>query len=175
MDLGEDYGNYSVVKALSEMAEKGWLTYTVGRGEKKALVKFYKLSFSGIGLVLMNNPEDKLLMTLEIHKESIPEFETLIQMAKQLPHPLAVKLVRITGQFILEKAEKSEKPGARPLEEIRGFEILNKVELEVLFNTAQINYTEQERQRLKLWQIQHAFTQEPKQKGGLKKFLSRIS
>jgi len=145
MEIGEPFNKYSTVKTLTQMTEKGWLTYTEGRGEKKVRVKFYKLSSLGIGLALVKNPEDKLLRTLGRYKKDIPEFNTLIHMANTLPSKIGMKLIRITGQYISEKEEKARRLETLTLDAISGLEVLSKSELEELVITAKVNYAYLER------------------------------
>lgn len=134
--LGEPYGKYSILKALPQMTKKGWLTYTVGRGEKKVIVKFYRLSSLGIGIALAKNPPDKLLKTLECYEESIPEFQTLSQLARKLKPRTALKLLRVTGRNIMRDGAKEGQPNATILSAINGLEDLSKSELEDLVTAA---------------------------------------
>jgi hypothetical protein len=143
--LGEPYRHYPIVRALSQMSKKGWVTYTEGRAEKKVIVKFYSLSSLGIGIALENDSESELLKTLEFYQDSIPLFQTLSKLVRMLKPCTAVKLLRVTGGNILRNEPKAVRPDTLTLSVIGGLADFSKSELEDLVGVA--NYFRKKAQR----------------------------
>ena len=138
-DLEKPYNNYAnIIRALSRMSKKGWLIVTEGRGENKILVKFYRLSSLGIGVALEKNPEDKLLKTLELYKENIPESEIVSQLAGMLEPRLSVKLLRATGRTIQDDAPKADQPDKMSLNAVNGLDEFSRSEIEELLKAARL-------------------------------------